>query len=102
MSNLINNIQFFVDELNKSLTPNNDKLKKYAPHKIRWMGEYVKTDSGKSIWNRECDAKAAFKCHLSSNFNYADVRPEEYNDLIDILEELGHLKFVPVIENKEN
>ncbi len=93
-------------------------IKKARPHRIKFMGEFVTLNSGKTVWKRIGDAKSALNNHFDSYATIGAFRryetPSSVNlimqnlfadkkypyqhvkELIDLLEKAGVVEFVPV------
>lgn len=92
-------------------------IKKARPHRIKFMGEFVTLNSGKTVWKRIGDAKNALNNHFTSFAGIGEWRAEQRSivnkmlhqffahekyphycvkELIALLEKAGVVEFVPV------
>jgi hypothetical protein len=80
------------------------KRVKTRPCRIKFMGEYITTNSRKTVWRNKAFAKAAFRCHLQSSRDViSNLNSLVYNnnlayykcdEIRDDLEKLGILQFI--------
>ena len=80
------------------------KRVKTRPCRIKFMGEYITTNSRKTVWRNKAFAKAAFRCHLQSspeviyNLNLLvynkDIAYYKCDEIRDNLEKLGIVQFI--------
>ncbi len=81
---------------------------KTAPHRVKFLGKFVVTESGKTLWRTKGHAKLAVFNHFYSNrgfnalvkklFNTDYARNDDIRLVIKELEEQGYLEYVPVVE----
>ena len=72
--------------------------------RIKFMGEYITTNSRKTVWRNKAFAKAAFRCHLQSSLNVMyslnslvssnGLAYYKCDEVIDSLEKLGIVQFI--------
>lgn len=116
----MNNNPFTPEQLTalKNTFKSTKPLKKSRPHRIKFMGEFITLNSGKTVWKRIGDAKSALNNHLGSYAMIGAFRRDEtpspvnlimrdffadkrypyqhVKELILLLEKAGVVEFVPV------
>lgn len=92
-------------------------IKKARPHRIKFMGEFVTLNSGKTVWKRIGDAKSALHHHFATQtyshydpkadqsiinqllkqfFSHEGYPYQHTSKLTSLLEKAGVVEFVPV------
>lgn len=81
---------------------------KTVPHRVKFLGEFIVTESGKTLWRTKGHAKLAVFNHFYSNrefnalvnklFNTDYARNDDIRLVIKELEEQGYLEYVPGVE----
>jgi hypothetical protein len=102
----INSIKFDQDDIDSFLSQITNKSSSDKGWKIKINGEFVKLNSGKSIWAKESFAKSALRNHIfgiSRNLmkkytgeEYGGYKEENklWNNFVDFLQAKGILEFV--------
>jgi hypothetical protein len=109
----------FVESMLHTFTPTIIKDKKYIPCRIKVNGEFIQTNSGKSLWKCKAHAKSALKNHLRWKFDREieqyfpslaingryggmviprDTKTRCYHEFIDFLQNQGILEFVELYD----
>jgi hypothetical protein len=93
-----------LDTIKNSFDVNKPIKGKTRPCRIKFMGEYITTNSRKTVWRNKAFAKAAFRCHLQSSRKVINsLNSLVYNDELsyykcdeirDSLEILGIVQFI--------
>jgi hypothetical protein len=81
------------------------KSRKSIPHRIRFNGEFITTDSNKTIWRTKGHAKSALLNHFHMSIGYGDKFLKDHfpqcktlKELMLFLEKAGIIQYVEFLE----
>jgi hypothetical protein len=102
--------QVLLNGISESLSQHPRKIKKIKPCRIKFMGNFISTESGKTLWRRKGDAKLAFLNHLESSFKFKKFLMEnnicndrtfyyiDFKELKHELEKSGYIEYIEIDE----
>jgi AAA+ ATPase superfamily predicted ATPase len=100
----IQNVIFQISDHLNHLTEQ-PKARKAVPHRIKWLGKFIRTRSGKTVWKRIGDAKCAFRHEIEDILRRGiEVETGRYprdNDKDAVVNEMirrGLVEFVPFVD----